>query len=93
MKPEDLKQLQPGDIVRGKSSEISYVVTANYGTRVTAVRTQDITNAEEWEIVQKAAPPKSDMVLLNMIAMMSPRCPDCNASGMMPHAIWCRNAR
>ena len=93
MKPEDLKQLQPGDIVRGKSSKVSYVVTANYGTRVTAVQTADITNAKEWEIVHKAVPPRSDMALLNTITTMSPRCPDCNASGMMPHAIWCRNAR
>ena len=47
-----LDQLQPGMIVRGRTSGDWYVVTANYGDRVTAVRTQDITNPDEWLIVQ-----------------------------------------
>ena len=43
-----LSQLQRGDIVRHRSSGDSMVVTANYGSRVTAVRTADITNTDEW---------------------------------------------
>lgn len=43
-----LSQLQRGDIVRHRSSGDSMVVTANYGNRVTAVRTVDITNPTEW---------------------------------------------
>lgn len=46
-----LRQLQPGMVVRHKSGGEGYIVTANYGTRVTAVRTQGITNPQEWEIV------------------------------------------
>jgi hypothetical protein len=48
---DEMRQLQPGDIVRGKGSSQSYVVTANYGSRVTAVRTVDLTNPSEWDLV------------------------------------------
>ena len=43
-----VSELQRGDIVRHRSSGDSMVVTANYGSRVTAVRTADITNTDEW---------------------------------------------
>ena len=54
--------LQTGDIVRQKSTgdtledwlKNSYVVTANYGGRVTAVRTVDITNPGEWDLIAKS---------------------------------------
>jgi hypothetical protein len=52
MSHADMSALKPGDIVRGVRGE-SYVVTANYGDRVTAVRTADLTNPHEWEIVRK----------------------------------------
>jgi hypothetical protein len=48
---DEMHQLQPGDIVRGNGSSQSYVVTANYGSRVTAVRTVDLTNPNEWDLV------------------------------------------
>jgi len=51
MTPEQMKNLEPGDIVRGKLSGYGYIVTANYGERVTAVRTVDITNPDEWDII------------------------------------------
>ena len=53
MQPEDLKSLTTGDIVRSADGA-TYIVTANYGDRVTAVRTVDITNPSEWDLVLKA---------------------------------------
>lgn len=41
--------LSTGDLVRHKSGGELYVVTANYGSRATAVCTADITNESEWE--------------------------------------------
>lgn len=49
---ENIKNLQAGSIVRHKNGSVSYVVTANYGNRATAVRTIDITNPSEWEILK-----------------------------------------
>lgn len=58
MKPlEKLSDLQPGDIIQGRSSGDSFVVTANYGSHVTAVRTVDITNPDEWLVVRSAHQP------------------------------------
>jgi hypothetical protein len=54
MTKDELKNLRYGDLVRSKASGASYIVTANYGGRVTAVRTADLTNPDEWELVQKA---------------------------------------
>jgi len=42
---QSVYELKTGDIIRGKSSGLSYVVIANYGDRVTAVRTVDVTNS------------------------------------------------
>lgn len=47
-----LKDLKPGDIVRGKISHRTWMVIANYGDRVTAVATQDITNKDEFRILR-----------------------------------------
>jgi len=46
--------LERGDIVKNQSNDKTYVVTANYGERVTAVATVDMTNPDEWELVLKA---------------------------------------
>lgn len=54
MTREQMKSLHVGDIVRHISRDESYVVTENYGDRVTAVRSMDITNAAEWVLVAKA---------------------------------------
>lgn len=48
------KRLSNGDIVRHKISKRVYTVMANYGERVTAVDTVDITNPDEWEVVSRA---------------------------------------
>ena len=47
---EDCKisNLKTGDLVRHKSGGVTYVVTANYGNRVTAVATADVSNEIEW---------------------------------------------
>lgn len=54
MTKNQLKKLSPGDIVRGKFSGVSYTVTGNYGGHITAIRTADITNPDEWELVMSA---------------------------------------
>ena len=53
MTPEQLKNLERGDIVRHKLDVNAYVVTANYGKGATAVRTVDITNPDEWILIEK----------------------------------------
>lgn len=49
----EFANLKVGDIVRGRSSRQEYIVTANYGGRVTAVKTVDLTNPAEWELVSQ----------------------------------------
>lgn len=50
----DLRELRVGDTVRGRLSGAPYVVTGNYGDHVTAVRTVDITQPNEWEVARDA---------------------------------------
>jgi hypothetical protein len=46
-------KILPGTLVRHKSNPSDvYVVTQHFGTRITAVRTVDMTNPIEWEIVR-----------------------------------------
>jgi len=57
MTPQQMKGLAPGDFIRRNSTDArneTYIVTGNYGNRVTAARTVDLTNAPEWLIVMKA---------------------------------------
>lgn len=54
MTDEEMRALDQGDIVRTEWSGETYMVTANYGDRVTAVRTADMTNPVEWRLVSKA---------------------------------------
>ncbi|WP_257540692.1 hypothetical protein [Sphingobium sp. CFD-1] len=56
MTDEEFRSLQRGDIVRHAGGADAYVVTSNYGDRVTAVLTADLTNAREWILI--APPPK-----------------------------------
>lgn len=53
MNRQEFESLQPGDIVKHKTMAYSLVVTANYGGRATAVRTHDLTNPEEWDLMTK----------------------------------------
>lgn len=43
--------LKEGDIVRSKQSHTAYIVTGTYEGRVTAVRSVDLTNPNEWDLV------------------------------------------
>ena len=49
-----ISELASGDIVRHKGNGIIYQVIVNFGMRATAVKIADITNACEWELVNKA---------------------------------------
>lgn len=60
MNKEEFENLQPGDIVRGKLSKDGYIVTSNYGYRVTAIRAIDMTNPDEWLLIQKSQPTPHD---------------------------------
>ena len=44
-------QLQPGDIVKHKMSHDTFVVTANYGNYAIAVKSVDISNPREWDLI------------------------------------------
>lgn len=54
MTPEEIKSLNRGDIVKHLGSPRSFIVTGNYGGRVTAVATVDITDPIEWEVMARA---------------------------------------
>lgn len=49
----NLQDIPEGSIIRHKAGEFVYIVTANYGNRLTAVRTVDVTNPSEWEILER----------------------------------------
>ena len=59
MTKAEFLNLQPGDIVRHHFGEEGLIVTGNYITHVTAVFTMDITNPEEWILIQKATEPRA----------------------------------
>ena len=50
----DFVKLSQGDTVKHVTSEVTYTVMGNYGGRATAVKTMDITNPQEWELLAKA---------------------------------------
>ena len=54
MTEKEFKALGTGDIVRYEFGRSTMVVTGNYGGRVTAVNTSDLTNPSEWHLVLKA---------------------------------------
>ena len=83
MNVNQFKQLQEGDIVRGKSSGESYVVVANYGDRVTAIRVADMTNPDEWELVRSQHPMMDPSIIM-------PVCPGCGMVPLMGHRPGCR---
>ncbi len=54
MNDTEFRSLREGDIVRHKSKgSRPYIVTGNYGGRLTAVRSVDLNNPIEWELVPK----------------------------------------
>ena len=50
----ELLNLSTGDIIKHVTEPQTFVVTVNFGDRVTAVTTVDVTNPVEWEVVAKA---------------------------------------
>lgn len=58
----NVSEFREGTIIRSKLTGMAYVVTANYGGYAIAVRTQHVSNPDEWEIVaprHQPAPPAS----------------------------------
>lgn len=53
MTKDELANLDVGDLVKHFRSQDVYVVTGNYGGRVTMVRSADMTNPAEWQVVRK----------------------------------------
>lgn len=49
-----MKALKRGDLIRHKHSPYAYVVCANYGDRLTAIRSVDVSNPVEWEQVDNS---------------------------------------
>jgi len=53
MTTKEFDSLSDGDKIKHKMFSGVWTVMANYGDRVTLVRTADATNADEWELVSK----------------------------------------
>ena len=53
MTQKEFRNLQVGDIVRGRISGMAFIVTDNYGDRAVAVRVVELTNPCEWLLVRK----------------------------------------
>lgn len=48
-----LRDIAHGDVLRHRGSDVAYLVTGNYGDRVTAVRTVDVANPCEWLVMRE----------------------------------------
>ena len=48
----EISELETGMVVRNKGSENAYIITANHLQHATAVRTIEITNPSEWEVLK-----------------------------------------
>lgn len=55
MTEEQFKKLDVGDLVRHVEGSVVWIVTGNYGDRITAVRSVDLTQPNEWALVKRAA--------------------------------------
>lgn len=53
MTEDQFKNLNRGDVVEHVSDCTTFTVTSNYGGRVTAVATADLTNPGEWVLANK----------------------------------------
>ncbi len=60
MDEKEFRELAPGDWVKHRGNGISYMVTDNFGGRVTAIRTADLTNVLEWDVVVKVSRTRVD---------------------------------
>lgn len=57
MKGETFRKLKRGDLVKHKHDRRTFVVTSNYGDRVTAVSSVDMTNPSEWDQLDEGGSP------------------------------------
>ncbi len=56
MDKEQFNKLDTGDIVKHKIfKDKVFIVTSNYGDRVTAVQSVDLTNLCEWDLILKSS--------------------------------------
>ena len=53
MTRQEFVRLNMGDLITSKASGATYIVTGNYGSRVTAVHTVDVTNLDEWTVTHE----------------------------------------
>lgn len=54
MTDQEFDRLAVGDLIRHKGGSKAYVVQANYGSYVIAVRVAHVTNPTEWDLIGKA---------------------------------------
>lgn len=54
MTKDEFNGLKTGDIIKNQGNDLPVVVMVNYGDRVTAVQTFDVTNPQEWDILGTA---------------------------------------
>lgn len=57
MTEQDFKDLSTGDVISSNTTGVRYVVAANYGDRVTAIASVDVTNPIEFSLQAKAKYP------------------------------------
>lgn len=58
MTEHDFKRLAPGDVVRHKTSGDAMVITDSVaGQRAIAVRTVEVTNPDEWDLIRVSGSP------------------------------------
>jgi len=76
---KSFSKLSRGDIVKHIGDIETFVVTSNYGKRVTATTTVDMTNPNEWELVLKAKynklPKISQPIEINNLNNTTVACP------------------
>lgn len=53
MTQAEFDQLREGDLVISICDGLAYIVTLDYGDRKIAVRTVELTNPDEWQLVHK----------------------------------------
>ena len=56
MTKDQLRHLHEGDCIQSELTGLNYIVTGNYGDRVTAVQTVDVTCPEEWRLIYTVLP-------------------------------------
>lgn len=52
MDEKTFERLERGDMIKHIADHRVFVVTGNYGSRITAVTSVDLTNPSEWKLVE-----------------------------------------